>query len=282
MDTKDTPGVAGQAPHEAGREGASAVGSPAVEVVRVESRRRALGKAAEFFVIVSSILVALAGDAWWDTRVERREEREALMALRGEFTASLRTLQAGERVHERSAEAIQRILQWTGPDPKLPGGDTLATELFDAVVRYSTYNDRRGVLDGVIASGALRLIQNDSLRARLAGWPAVVEDLTEDEVLALELRNGELAPYVYRQVPIDGSDFPRDYRALFSDPYFERLIDWRYRQLEVIMDAYDVAIADLEAIIESIDAELGTRGDVLVGDSVDSRTRASQGRDSAR
>jgi hypothetical protein len=282
MDTKDTTGVAGEAPHERGREGASAVGSPAVEVVRVESRRRALGKAAEFFVIVSSILVALAGDAWWDTRVERREEREALMALRGEFTASLRTLQAGERVHERSAEAIQRILQWTGPDPKLPGGDTLATELFDAVVRYSTYNDRRGVLDGVIASGALRLIQNDSLRARLAGWPAVVEDLTEDEVLALELRNGELAPYVYRQVPIDGSDFPRDYGVLFSDPYFERLIDWRYRQLEVIMDAYDVAIAELEAIIESIDAELGTRGDVLVGDSVDTRTRASPGRDSAR
>ena len=39
-------------------------------------------KTAEFFVIVISILVALAGDAWWDGRVARREEHDALVALR--------------------------------------------------------------------------------------------------------------------------------------------------------------------------------------------------------
>lgn len=213
----------------------------------------------EFFAIVFGILVALAGDAWWDGRVERREEREALMALRAEFGASYRALGAGERDHERSARAIRRLLEWTGPEPKLPGGDTVGVELYDGIVRYSTYNDRRGVLDGVIASGGLRLVRNDSLRARLAGWPAVVEDLTEDEVLALELRNRELLPYVYRRIPIEGSDFPRDYRPLFADAYFERLLDWRYRQLnDVIVPAYRFAIRDLEEILALIDAELGT------------------------
>jgi hypothetical protein len=212
----------------------------------------------EFFAIVFGILVALAGDAWWDGQVERREEREALMALRDEFGASHRALRAGEREHERAARAIRRLLQWTGPDPVLPDGDIVGVELYDGIVRYSTYNDRRGVLDGVIASGGLRLVRNDSLRARLAGWPAVVEDLTEDEVLALELRNRELLPYVYRRLPVEGSDFPRDYRALFADPYFERLLDWRYRQLnDVIVPAYRIALEDLEKILALIEGELG-------------------------
>jgi hypothetical protein len=130
------------------------------------------------------------------------------------------------------------------------------------------------VLDGVIASGALRLVQNDSLRARLAGWPAVVEDLTEDEVLALELRNGELLPHVYGRIPVDGSEFPRDYEALFSDPYFERLIDWRFRQLnDVIVPAYRFTLADLDEILRALDAELGIREDPPLPEPADSATR---------
>jgi hypothetical protein len=213
-------------------------------------------KAAEFVVIVVSILVALGGDAWWDGRVERREEREAIAALEDEFTASLRDLESGSQRHQEIAAAIRRLLEWTGPRPDLPGGDAVAAALNDAIGTYTTYNDRRGVLDGVIASGGLRLIQNDSLRAMLAGWPAVVEDLTEDEVLAMELRNGELLPYVYARMPIDGSRFPRDFEALFADPYFERLLFWRLRQIEAgILPAYEFALSDLRAILEAMRGE---------------------------
>jgi hypothetical protein len=208
---------------------------------------------AEFVVIVVGILVALAGDAWWEGRVERREEREAIASLEDEFTASLRDLGNGRERHEEIAAAIRRLLEWTGPSPSLPDDDAVAVTLNDAIGTYTTYNDRRGVLDGVIASGALRLIQNDSLRAMLAGWPAVVEDLTEDEVLAMELRNGELLPYVYRMIPIDGSRFARDFETLFADPYFERLLYWRLRQIEAgILPAYVAALGDLEAILASI------------------------------
>jgi len=208
---------------------------------------------AEFVVIVVGILVALAGDAWWDGRVERREEREAIASLEDEFTASLRDLENGRERHEEIAAAIRRLLEWTGPSPSLPDDDAVAATLNGAIGTYTTYNDRRGVLDGVIASGALRLIQNDSLRAMLAGWPAVVEDLTEDEVLAMELRNGELLPYVYRMIPIDGSRFARDFETLFADPYFERLLYWRLRQIEAgILPAYVAALGDLEAILASI------------------------------
>jgi hypothetical protein len=137
-------------------------------------------KAAELVVIVVGILVALAGDAWWDGLVERREEREAIASLADEFTASLRELELGSQHHRQIAETLRRLLGWTGPRPLLPGGDTVAVALNDAIGTYTTYNDRRGVLDGVIASGGLRLVRNDALRAMLAGWPAVVEDLTED------------------------------------------------------------------------------------------------------
>jgi hypothetical protein len=215
------------------------------------------GKVAEAFVIVASILVALGGDAWWEEQVERRDEREDIVALREEFTASLSDLESSRAVHTQIATAIRRLLEWTGPRAVLPGGDTVAVALNDAIGSYATYNDRRGVLDGVIASGGLRLIQNDSLRTMLAGWPGVVEDLTEDETLAMELRNGELLPYVYRRLPIDGSRFPRDFEALFADPYFERLLNWRLRQIEAaILPPYEVAVRELQSILAAIDREL--------------------------
>lgn len=214
-------------------------------------------KTAESFLIVISILVALAGDAWWDGRVERREERDALVALRAEFIASQRDLESSREVHRRIATAIHTLLQWTGPQPTLPAGDTVPVVLNDAIGSYATYNDRRGVLDGVIASGGLRLIQNDTLRAMLAGWPAAVEDLTEDEALAMELRNGELLPYVYRLVPMDGSRFPRDFEEIFADPYFERLLFWRLRQIEAgILPPYEVALQELSSILAAIEGEL--------------------------
>jgi len=212
----------------------------------------------EFFAIVFGILVALAGDAWWDTRVERREEREALVALYGEFTSSLGALEAGARRHERTAEALARLREWTGPRPELPPDDVVASALDAAIGAYTTYNDRRGVLDGVIASGGLRLVQNDSLRAMLAGWPAAVEEFTEDEALALELRNQEMLPYVYRLIPVRGSEFPRDYQALFADPYFDHLLEWRYLQIrDAIMPGYREALTELRVIVSMIASELG-------------------------
>lgn len=220
--------------------------------------RRWRGAFGEFVVIVVGILVALAGDAWFDGRTERREEREALVALSEEFTASLGALETSRQRHRTYAAATSRLLQWTGPDPQLPAGDTVSATLERALGFYSSYNDQRGVLDGIIASGGLRLIQNDSLRAMLAGWPAVVEDLTEDEVVAINFRCTTLLPYVYQRLPMAGSKFPRDYRALFSDPYFERLLDWRRRQVELfIMPPYETALRDLHVILSTIDEDLG-------------------------
>jgi hypothetical protein len=209
-----------------------------------------------------------------DGRVERREEREALTALREEFTASLQAMEQSRQLHRSYADATRRLLQWTGPNPTLPAGDTVSATLERALGFYSSYNDQRGVLDGIIASGGLRLIQNDSLRAMLAGWPAVVEDMTEDEVVAIQFRNTTLLPYVYQRLPVTGSKFPRDLRALFADPYFERLLDWRARQVELfIMPPYETALRDLRRIQSTIDEELGSGPSVPVGRDL---TRGSQ------
>ena len=51
-------------------------------------------------VIVASILLAFALDAWWDRRGERVWERAQLEALHGEFTENHIDLSSALEVHE--------------------------------------------------------------------------------------------------------------------------------------------------------------------------------------
>jgi len=65
---------------------------------------------AEGVVIIASILLALATDAWWDGVQERAEEREILSSLRAEFEANQEVLARTAGIHRRALGAMQDIV----------------------------------------------------------------------------------------------------------------------------------------------------------------------------
>jgi hypothetical protein len=95
-------------------------------------------------VIIVSILLAFGIDAWWGERQERADEQEALAQLKSDFRANAAQLDTVRRYHQRALDAGYEILS-------------------------------------LIQSGNLGILQNDSLRVAIAGWPDIVKDLNGDE-----------------------------------------------------------------------------------------------------
>ena len=64
----------------------------------------------EGFVIVISILLAFAIDAWWDDRTQRKQEQEHLLAMRDEFQASISGLEEVLASVELNAANIEALI----------------------------------------------------------------------------------------------------------------------------------------------------------------------------
>lgn len=130
-------------------------------------------------VIVASILLALAADAWWDERQEREEEQEILAGLESDFTANLSELEANLRRHEAMMDRLFQLLAMSEPDAAAVPYDSLPSFNL-GLVNLSTFAPQDGTLDGLIASGNLDLIRDIGLRDRLVEWKRVVEDSREE------------------------------------------------------------------------------------------------------
>lgn len=86
----------------------------------------------EGLIIVVSILLAFAIDAWWDGQVERREEQEILSALAADFGSTRETVVHTTALYEQARDSTYRLL-------RLMEGDLSAvprSELY-ALIRWS-------------------------------------------------------------------------------------------------------------------------------------------------
>ena len=139
----------------------------------------------EGVVIVGSILLALALDAWWDERQERAEEQEILRGLEADFVSNLEQLRRVIRTHQGFDARLVRLDAMTDLEVTTVAFDSLSQYLSSINVSL-TFDARDGTLDGVIGSGKLALIRDVGLRDMLVEWKSGVEDAEEE---AGELRD---------------------------------------------------------------------------------------------
>ena len=108
--------------------------------------------ATEMAVIVLSILLAFALDAWWDGRKETQEGRTTLTALAAEFDAAALEIAFSEARNRQVVAAADTLLQ------ALRGGGArveLNASTLGALLLTPTTNPMRGTVDALIASGRL-------------------------------------------------------------------------------------------------------------------------------
>lgn len=137
---------------------------------------------AEGVLIVASILVAFSIDAWWAERQERYQELQILEALRAEFQLNADDLPAYIDQHNLSADAATALIRRLRG---APDGEKVAvkyTDLYNAL-DHGSFDAQSGTLNAVLQSGDLRLVESAAIRNRIAAWPALLQDATENEVL---------------------------------------------------------------------------------------------------
>ena len=220
--------------------------------------------AAEGFVVVVSILLAFAIDAWWDGYQEDQREDRQLAAMRVEFSASSvaidEVLEAIEQ-HAKGVDELMSLLKSANSDSvQVPG------QLLGYAIGWRTSDVSTSTLDTLIASGDLNQLENENLRRDLAAFPAFLLNVTEDELMAMEFAEGTMASFMAREGLAEAAysnrprlDWPgalESATVIPSDEFIGLLMarrvhfNFSLRQLPQIK-------AYLKDLIRQIDAELG-------------------------
>lgn len=173
----------------------------------------------EAAVIVTSILLAFSIDAWWENRHERIEELRILETLKAEFLSNAETIPSYIEGHQISADYTQALLDiMKAAEP----GSTLRypAARLARVLMHSTTNPHSGALDAILQSGELRYISNPAIRERLAAWPRLVVDATENEDLLVTLWDPKLIGALAKEV--DLTKLPDRAGLCWEDPTLEQ------------------------------------------------------------
>ena len=120
---------------------------------------------AEGTVIVVSILLAFGIQAWWEERKDRVDEAELLTRLKTEFTNNL------ARIDARSSYRLmlgrnKEMFELASSAPEPGGAVVLVPALTIRVIAMApTYEAETPVLDGLVRSGRMEVIESREIRA---------------------------------------------------------------------------------------------------------------------
>jgi hypothetical protein len=221
---------------------------------------------AEGFVVVVSILLAFGIDAWWDGYRDSERQRSQLAAMREEFSDSLNGLdEVLDSIQQHADGVDELILLLNGAgvsEVEVPG------RLLGYAIGWRTSDVSTSTLDALIASGDLSFVANDALRKSLAGLPAFLLNLTEDEILAMEfaesimstfLAREGLAEAAYANRPGLGRPGAPEFVSVTPSAEFVGLLMARRVHFQFALDGIPSVKTYLERLIEEIDRELGRK-----------------------
>jgi hypothetical protein len=158
--------------------------------------------AIEGVVIVGSILLAFAIDAWWDGLGQREAERVALAGLEADFSAYVERLAEIRQSNERRIDAAGRLTDASGAGHSSPSDAEFRADLA-RVVMYSSINLQPGTLGSLIETNQLSWISDAELRSKLVDWNQN-QRRAEDQNGYMVEQSRELDVFLKRRYPMDG------------------------------------------------------------------------------
>ena len=135
---------------------------------------------AEGVVIVISVLLALAADAWWDRRQEDQAVDQHLRALQRDFGQMQARMDSVLGQTNQNIDASQMILGRITPEaPPIPA-DSLYWAFID-LVDYAVFSPSTAAYASLTATGQIELLEDVELKRLLADFFGYFEDFSATE-----------------------------------------------------------------------------------------------------
>lgn len=156
-------------------------------------RSRLQHLALEGVVIVGSILLAFALQAWWDDRAIRQEVVEDLVNVDRELVDNAARVRYQVDFMRRIVTAADTVVRLMGARAgEIVLVDTLAWLGIDGP--SLTLNASFGAIDAMMSSGRLASVESPLLRSSLAGLRSRIEDAAEEQTIAQGMKWNQLKP----------------------------------------------------------------------------------------
>ena len=181
------------------------------------SRRNIAKLALEGVVVVMSILVAFALDAWWADRQLEQETDEDLAIVEFELAENIRLVQVTMDIMNNVVEANKTLITQLVAQPDSAMVEIEDITLFWGLFSNPTLDPSFGGIDAWIAAGRLGALGSPALRQRLASVRGKVEDVVEEQRIAREIAVHEIYPLIADKIGDIGI-----VQQLFSDGFHAR------------------------------------------------------------
>ena len=214
--------------------------------------------AAEGVVIVVSIMLALAADAWLEQRGDLRLETAELTGLRQQLIETREDLATSIRRDERILESTNRFIEIVENEPS---GTVLVVDSLLRLQGLTTlFEPPLSRFEAIAASGRLVLIQDDALRAAIAGWSVRAIDPTDIATRRREFFEGVFLPELWADHDLEDWFFftppSGELVSVSVNKTFKNLLRQRQFFDRVVLMSERTTLEDLDNLLRMIEAAL--------------------------
>jgi len=198
-------------------------------------------------VIVASILIAFAIDAWWEERQEANAEVLNLARVSAEVEANSERIANKLDTIEGAIEAASTFISWMGPQPTSVERDTLDKH-WDTLYGVGFFSLQRSATRDYLAIGHFDAVKTAEVRRAISDWYSSGTAL-EGQYERLRVAHANISDYLQDAIPLlhtlsgnpvmsghPASNFPFDQTAFLSDPKLESRLAMYLIRMEFVSD----------------------------------------------
>jgi len=135
----------------------------------------------EIILVVIGILIALQVNNWNENRKNDKVEESYLISIKDEFEFNKQNLTSTVNLNDRNANFGLQILKHTGPlEPEI-NNKTFDSLLVNTIGYEVEFRPRNEIINELISSGKMALINNSELRTELSSWAEALQKIRTQE-----------------------------------------------------------------------------------------------------
>ena len=187
----------------------------------------------EIILVVIGILIALQVNNWNEIRKDHIKEKAILKEVYNDFNKNLEQFHPIKQSQFRTYNSGEIVLRNIKTLHQPASRDSVFKHAVNMFGGYP-YHPSSGVVESLISSGEINLIQNDTLRGLLVSWKDVFNDYNEEVIFDRNLWNDKIEPYIIQHGDFLNLDSPKNKKMFIDTVFVNMLVRKQFFQRNIV------------------------------------------------